>query len=219
MSTPAKGMGGALARAGVMAVALPGEIAQAIAHRTAAQEPQGAGRLGMIVLGRPSARGGKVHGLQHQRCLHAVRTAAAHPGPVRAVFTGWAGSTATEGARSEAAVMAEHAQRLGLRADEVLLEETASTTFENVRNSLPLVEDCDEIALVSDAFHGLRARRHVQQLRPDLAERLVRADDHRWFEYPGPALRSAVFEVGMGLKYGFTDPGVPASRIAGTPTD
>ncbi|WP_404371978.1 YdcF family protein [Kytococcus sedentarius] len=199
---------------------LPGELAQAVAHRTAARPaprngPDGrpAGRLGMVVLGRPSGVGGAVHGLQHLRVLAAVRTAAAHPGPVRAVFTGWAGTRTTDGDRSEAAVMADHAQRLGLRAEEVLLEEESSTTYENVRNALPLVEDCEHIALVSNACHALRGRRHVQQLRPDLAERLVRADDHRWFEAPGVALRSAVFEVGMGLKYGFTDPRVQASRI------
>lgn len=223
-SAPATAPAGASLAARVLVdlAGLPGELAQALAHRTAARPAprsdrgggQPVGRLGLVVLGRPNGAGGAVHGLQHLRVLAAVRTAAAHPGPVRAVFTGWAGTRATDGDRSEAAVMADHARLRGLRAEEVLLEEESSTTFENVRNALPLVEDCEHIALVSNACHALRGRRHVQQLRPDLAERLVCADDHRWFEAPGVALRSAVFEVGMGLKYGFTDPRVPASRIA-----
>ncbi|WP_462416994.1 YdcF family protein [Kytococcus sp. Marseille-QA3725] len=230
--TPVDRVLAALVRAGVYVASLPGELTHAVAHRLAAapapkrrgvrlggRSPGTAsvvegdiGRLGLVVLGRPSGVGGAVHGLQHLRVLAAVRTAAAHPGPVRVVFTGWAGVRETDRDRSEAAVMAEHAACLGLRAEEVLLEEESSTTFENVRNALPLVEDCAHIASASNASHALRARRHVAQLRPDLAPRLVRADDHRWFEAPGSALRSAVFEWGMWLRYGFTDPRVPASR-------
>ncbi|MGO4678920.1 hypothetical protein [Microbacterium sp. 2MCAF23] len=60
----------------------------------------------------------------------------------------------------------------------------SSSTEENIRSSIPLLEDAGEIAVVSNALHAERARGLLRAARPDLAARLVRADDYRFGEIP-----------------------------------
>jgi hypothetical protein len=82
---------------------------------------------------------------------------------------------------SEAALMARYAAERGF-AGPVRLDEHSRTTWENVQNVLPMIEDVDQIKIVSNPLHGQKARLYLRRLRPDLAERLVRADDHRFGE-------------------------------------
>ena len=61
-----------------------------------------------------------------------------------------------------------------------------------VEFSLPHVEDCDMIAFCSDPLHAARARRYAGEQRPELAARLVSADDYRllerwWLKVPATA--------------------------------
>ncbi|CAL9357472.1 hypothetical protein SUDANB37_00618 [Streptomyces sp. enrichment culture] len=61
----------------------------------------------------------------------------------------------------------------------VLLEDRSATTWENITNVIPLLEEVDRISIASQSAHALKARAYVRRQRPDLAERLVRADDYR----------------------------------------
>ena len=62
----------------------------------------------------------------------------------------------------------------------VVVEPTASSTFENIARSLPFLGEADRIAVASDRWHVRRATRYLQQLDPDLAERLVRPKRVWW---------------------------------------
>ncbi|XUL93720.1 YdcF family protein [Streptomyces galilaeus] len=94
----------------------------------------------------------------------------------RVIFSG---GTTTNCGVSEARLMADYARSV-LRFDgTVLLEEESTTTWENVTNVIPLLENADRIKIVSQPAHALKARAYLRRQRPDLAKRLVRADDYR----------------------------------------
>jgi uncharacterized SAM-binding protein YcdF (DUF218 family) len=78
--------------------------------------------------------------------------------------------------------MAAYARGRGYRG--TVLEEAGRTTWENVTNVVPLLEDADRIKIVSDPFHALKARTYLVRQRPDLTSRLVSSADYRpgeWF--------------------------------------
>ncbi len=203
------------ALAGVAAfVGAYGELSHWLASRIhPGKRPASAGSLGLLVLGHPSYNNGDLHPIQHWRCQIAVRAANTHAGPVKVVFTGWQGRRPA----SEATVMAEHAQQMGLVADSVLLEEEASTTWENVELGAPLLRDCDQIAIVSNSHHALRGRHYLRKLYPQLAARLVRVDDYRFGEFWRDKLRFGWFETAMSSRYGIHGPLKPNSRRSGGP--
>jgi uncharacterized SAM-binding protein YcdF (DUF218 family) len=62
----------------------------------------------------------------------------------------------------------------------VLVEPTATSTFENVERSLGLFREADKICIASDRFHVRRAMGYLRQLDPSLAERLVRPKRAWW---------------------------------------
>jgi hypothetical protein len=75
--------------------------------------------------------------------------------------------------------MADYAKSVLEFDGTVLLEEQSATTWENITNVIPLLEDVDHIKIASQPAHALKARAYLRRQRPDLAERLVRADDYR----------------------------------------
>ncbi|MFF4033417.1 YdcF family protein [Streptomyces sviceus] len=86
---------------------------------------------------------------------------------------------ATGSGATEARLMADYATSVLGFEGPVLLEERSTTTWENITNVIPLLEDVDRIKIVSQPAHALKARAYLRRQRPDLAERLVRADDYR----------------------------------------
>lgn len=62
----------------------------------------------------------------------------------------------------------------------VVVESTATSTFENVERSLAFLGEADKIAVASDRFHVQRASNYLRQRHPNLAERLVRPKRTRW---------------------------------------
>lgn len=105
---------------------------------------------------------------------------------IRSVAAGRAGDTfvifsggVTSGGASEARVMAHYAQSVLGFEGRVVLEDRSTTTWENISNVIPLLEGVDRIKIVSQPAHALKARAYVRRQRPDLARRLVRADDYR----------------------------------------
>lgn len=74
--------------------------------------------------------------------------------------------------------------RHGCGYDGPLETETASrTTWENVENVVPLLEDAGRIVMVSHALHAEKARLCLWRRRPDLAVRLVRGREYRFGEW------------------------------------
>ncbi|MET7691188.1 YdcF family protein [Streptomyces sp. NPDC005483] len=90
---------------------------------------------------------------------------------------------ATGSGATEARLMADYARSVLGFEGPVLLEDRSATTWENIANVIPLLEDVDRIKIVSQPAHALKARAYLRRQRPDLAERLVRADDYRFGEW------------------------------------
>lgn len=61
----------------------------------------------------------------------------------------------------------------------IRLDRSSMSTWENVLNAIPLIEDAQAIKIVSNSLHAQKARSYLWKLRPDLAERLVRGADYR----------------------------------------
>ena len=139
--------------------------------------PDGAvGREAVVVLGFGNA-GPRANRINRFRVRAALRSIDPRADATALVLCG--GSVM--GDDSEARILARHARELGY-AGPVVLEEASRSTRENVANAIPLVEDADTIRIVSDPVHAEEARGYLRAARPDLADRLARADDYRFGE-------------------------------------
>ncbi|WP_405818894.1 YdcF family protein [Streptomyces sp. NBC_01390] len=110
------------------------------------------------------------------RVRAGVRSVAAdNAGGTRVIFSGGE----TNSSAAEAQLMANYAKSVLEFDGTVLLEDQSATTWENITNVIPLLEDVDRIKIASQPAHALKARAYLRRQRPDLAEKLVRADDYR----------------------------------------
>lgn len=95
------------------------------------------------------------------------------------------------GSVPEARLLADHARSLGWDGP-MLLDEESISTWENIRNVIPLLQDADRIVIASDPLHAERARAFLAQQSPQLAARLAPARNHRAGEHllrkPGQAV-------------------------------
>ncbi|WP_228479719.1 YdcF family protein [Microbacterium abyssi] len=102
-----------------------------------------------------------------------------------------------EGDTPEAVLMEQYAREELGYTGRIVLEPDSRSTWENIENAIPLIEHADVIKIVSNSPHAEVAREYLWQQRPDLAERLVRADEHRFGEIVpmkiGAALRLVLF--------------------------
>jgi uncharacterized SAM-binding protein YcdF (DUF218 family) len=71
------------------------------------------------------------------------------------VFTGGKGSSTQE---SEAYVMKSYAQSLGVNSDDIVLEENALSTWQNILYSKPILDKmgCESVIGISDRYHLAR---------------------------------------------------------------
>ena len=67
-------------------------------------------------------------------------------------------------------------------AGPIRLDRESRSTLQNIENAIPLIEGADSIAIVSNSAHALKGRILLRELRPDLADRLVRGADYRFGE-------------------------------------
>jgi len=77
--------------------------------------------------------------------------------------------------------MARYARECGFTGT-VRLDTTSTTTWENIQNAVPMIEDADSIKIVSNSLHAEKGRAYLWRLRPDLARRLRRGAEHRFGE-------------------------------------
>ncbi len=129
----------------------------------------------VVVLGyrNPQATANLVNRWRVRAGLRSI--AADRERDTRVIFSG--GATGTGAA--EARLMADYAKSVLDFEGTVFLEDQSRTTWENVTNVIPLLEDVDRIKIASQPAHALKARAYLRRQRPDLADRLVLADDYR----------------------------------------
>jgi len=147
------------------------------------------GTYAVVVLGFPARPDGSPHPLQIWRCRIAARSM---PPGAHLVFTGGAVGNPWV----EAEVMAAYARDvLGVPAASISTESKAESTWQNIEFTIPLIEHADRIAIASSPMHAARARRYLRQQRPDLAARLIPADDYRLLEAWWLKLPTAAHEL------------------------
>lgn len=129
----------------------------------------------VVVLGyrNPRATANFINRWRVRAAIRSVAADSAHG--TRVIFSGGA----TGGGAAEAQLMADYAKSVLAFDGTVILEDQSGTTWENIMNVIPLLEDVDRIKIASQPAHALKARAYLRRQRPDLAERLVRADDYR----------------------------------------
>jgi uncharacterized SAM-binding protein YcdF (DUF218 family) len=163
--------------AAVAAVLLASEAIHRLASTRGLGRPPGeGGREAVVVLGFGDA-GPRANRVNRYRVRAALRSV--DPRAASTVLVLCGGSVM--GDEPEARILARFARELGYRGP-IALEEESRSTRENVRNAIPLLEDADTIRIASDPVHAEEARRILRGLRPDLADRLARAEDYRFGE-------------------------------------
>ncbi|MGC2997705.1 YdcF family protein [Streptomyces sp. G35A] len=129
----------------------------------------------VVVLGyrNPQAKANVINRWRVRAGIRSIADDGAHG--TRLILSGGA----TGAGAAEARLMADYAKSVLEFAGTVLLEDQSTTTWENITNVIPLLEDVDRIKIASQPAHALKARAYLRRQRPDLAEKLVRADDYR----------------------------------------
>ncbi|GAA4523097.1 YdcF family protein [Amycolatopsis samaneae] len=138
--------------------------------------PRDGRREAVVVLGYRN-RGKRINAVNRWRVRAGIRSLGG-PEAVLVLCGGQVG-----GARPEADLMAEYARVLHGYRGHLAVETESRSTWENVRNVVPLIEDADHIKIVSHSLHAEKARVYLWRQRPDLAARLVRARDYRFGEW------------------------------------
>jgi uncharacterized SAM-binding protein YcdF (DUF218 family) len=131
----------------------------------------------VVVLGYRN-RGSRANIVNRWRVRAGLRSRQPELGPSLVVFCGGSGG----GGVPEADVMARYARAGQGYIGELVTEPDSRSTWENIQNAIPLIEDADRIKIVSNSLHAEKGRLYLWQRRPDLAERLVPAADYRFGE-------------------------------------
>ncbi|WP_166645670.1 YdcF family protein [Curtobacterium flaccumfaciens] len=133
--------------------------------------------VAVVVLGFRNG-GTRANIVNRWRARIGVRTARAASGRARSVVLVTSGG-AVHGTVSEADLLRDYITGSLHWTDAVLVDRESTSTWENVRNVIPLVDQADGIVFASNGLHAEKARIYLARQRPDLAERLAAADDYR----------------------------------------
>lgn len=144
------------------------------------------GRHAVVVLGYRNP-GDRANAINRFRVRAGVRSI--DPSATESVLVLCGGAVA--GDVPEAELLARCARDLGFTGP-IRLESASTSTEENIARAIPLLEDAESIAVVSNSHHALKGRICLRRLRPDLAERLVPGGDYRlgelWWVKPVEAV-------------------------------
>jgi uncharacterized SAM-binding protein YcdF (DUF218 family) len=160
---------------GLLGLAAWGEFVHWRASRAQAHERLPARSEAVVVLGYRNTRGDRANALNRWRVRAALRSVDPTMASSILVCSGASGAAGV----SEAALLARYAVAQRGFTGTVELEERSRSTWQNVENVIPLIEHVDQIKIVSNPLHAQKARLYLRHLRPDLADRLVRAADYR----------------------------------------
>ncbi|MGN8025855.1 YdcF family protein [Microbacterium sp. 22242] len=177
-----------------------GEVVSARASARGVGPGRTGARRTVLVLGFGN-RGDRANAVNRYRVRAGLRTLS---GPDdRLILSGGA----VRAAEPEARILARYVRRRGYSGP-ILLETESRSTAENIRNSIPLLEETEEIAIVSNALHAEKARGYLRGQRPDLGARLIRAEEQRFGEIPVIKAVAAA----LALLERRRNPGGPACR-------
>jgi len=159
-----RGFARGLVRAAVSVVALMALICVLIVLEGQRDDLQnlGVGRAGAAIVLGAAQSGGDPSPVLHARLDHALDLY--RRGQVRLiVLTGGAGRGNTA---SDAAAGKQYLLGRGLPAEALLTEEHSTSTWENLRDSAPLIQSnqIGAVVLVSDPFHMLRSLKMARDL-------------------------------------------------------
>lgn len=141
----------------------------------------------MLLLGYGN-RGARANAVNRYRVRAALRTLRGTSDVLIA-----SGGT-VHSAVAESRILAAYAKTRGYRG-RILLETQSRSTEENILRCIPLLDDAEAIAIVSNSLHAERARGLLRAHRPDLALRLIRADEYRFGEIPVIKAVSAALDL------------------------
>ncbi|MFV0524701.1 MAG: YdcF family protein [Acidimicrobiales bacterium] len=179
-------------------------VAAELAHRAVAGRVPSGRPATVVVLGYRSGRNGRPNWVQRWRIDQTARVVRHHQVD-RIVITGGR----TGGAdRSEAAVMAELARTRHPDLPPIVCEEEATSTWENVHRTIPLVDAGAPVILVSDPLHADRARRYWLDQRPEDRDWVHVLDTVPRWRSPLMKLGTAVVEIQRAGWYRLGGPGL-----------
>jgi len=189
---------------------LSAEAVHALAARAvlpARRPAPGEGGLAVVVLGYHNEDPAAINWLNRWRADVAVRSI---PRDGQAPLIVASGGSRRPGL-SEAALLRKYlVDRHDVAPERVVVEEDSLSTWENIANVRPLLAAVDEIMIVSNPLHALKARWYLRLQDPTLATRLVPARDYRFGEraWAKPALAA----------YGLRDLAIAAVGLWRRPT-
>lgn len=174
----------------VAAILGTGEAAHLVASRLDYPGRATTGPLSVLVLGFGSRNRPLREWANGWRARIAVRSVPAEEfARTRFVVSGWSFG------HSEAAILADRLRELGVADEQIVLEEHARTTRQNLRFGIRLAHPSGPLMIASNPLHAARARHYLQQMDPVSAARLSPTADYRVGEYLifRPAL--AIYEI------------------------
>ena len=112
---------------------------------------------------------------------------------------------------SEAVKMRELAIKLGIKEEDILIDDKSNNSFENVKNSFYLIKDQNitEIAIITSEFHLKRCYAIIKKIFPDINVIMIHSKDgfsdrNNWFlsDNSWNSGRSlATYEANLLIKY------------------
>jgi uncharacterized SAM-binding protein YcdF (DUF218 family) len=164
-----------LSLAGVVVLVLAwAEVVHWRAVRSLTRPDHGNGTEAVVVLGYRNPDSDRINWLNRWRVRAGLRSIDRGAAKTRLVLSG---------GPYEAQLMARYATEQRGYTGDVVVEDVSRTTWENVEQVIPFVEDAERIKFVSNPLHAQKARLYLQILRPELAARMVRAADYRVGEW------------------------------------
>ena len=157
---------------------------------TVAVQPAVAGRCAVLVLGYPSHADGSPNAVQRSRVAAGALAFANHHCE-RMVISGGAAPNAS----IEAAVMARLAIDAGVPETQIVMEDRAQNTWQNVEYALPFLEGFAAIFVASDALHAHRGRRYLCRQRPPWCDRVASAPAYEPLARPLWKIGAALYEL------------------------
>ena len=112
---------------------------------------------------------------------------------------------------AEAVKMRELAIKLGIKEEDILIDDKSNNSFENVKNSFDLIKDQNitEIAIITSEFHLKRCYAIIKKIFPDINVIMIHSKDgfsdrNNWFlsDNSWNSGRSlATYEANLLIKY------------------
>jgi uncharacterized SAM-binding protein YcdF (DUF218 family) len=173
-------------------------IAIEVAYRLAEVDTVGNNKLDrciVLVLGYPTNDDGSLHPLQQMRVETGV-SAYRKLECQSLMFSGGAVSSPY----IEAETMAAFARQLGVPSRDIIVENRARNTWENIGCSLPYLKNYGSIVIASDILHAKRARRYLCRQKSTLCNHIEIIGNNPSWSLVWWNLPAAAHEIGAWFR-------------------